>query len=61
MTLLRCMTLAIAGIAVPVLVPPVAAEPVKLVSESYEHPVARRRDPALRPQQAAAGDDDLHA
>ena len=38
MTLLRCMTLAIAGIAVPVLVPPVVAEPVKLVSESYEIP-----------------------
>jgi pimeloyl-ACP methyl ester carboxylesterase len=35
MMLLRCVTLAIAGIAVPLLVPPAVAEPARLVSESY--------------------------
>src|SRR5437867_864745 len=45
MTPLRCVTLAIAGIAVPLLASLAIAEPAKLVSESYQIPA---RDPGVQ-------------
>ena len=45
MTLLRCLTMSIVGMAIPLLVAPAVAQPVNLVSESYHIP---GRDPGIQ-------------